>query len=310
MRCHRTALGVVAALAIASCATPYQQDGLSGGYSDRKINDSAYVVSFGGNGYASKERIWYFWTYRCAQLTLQSGYQLFSIRLPERPSAAAQSAGSLRPAVYDPNEQGRFLKVGTVFVPVIVPTGGGPPKWAFSGTVLMFHRPLPQGVSWAMDAQEVMQELDAYVASNGKAAVPSPNEVIARAFTAHASIGLGDGLTLTAGPPDGSQASSGTAVPRSATDVREAMDGTRLLPIYQAYEAYVLRTGTHPAGSIHLAFDVSPNGIVSNCRVLSTTFSDPAFGKAILNLVQTADFGARNVITTAVTDFPITFAPR
>jgi hypothetical protein len=37
-------------------------------------------VAFDGNGYATKERVYYFWIYRCAELTLQQGYSLYVVR--------------------------------------------------------------------------------------------------------------------------------------------------------------------------------------------------------------------------------------
>lgn len=311
MRKCSVGLGAVAALTLVGCATTYQQSGFTGGYSDQKINESAYVVSFSGNGFASRERIWYFWMYRCAQLTRQSGYQLFAIRPLQKSAGAFRGEAAVRPAAYRPGRHGRLVRTAYVAVPIIVP-GGGSPKWTYSATVLMFHTPLPQGVPWAIDAREVMQELDAYVSSNGKAPAPSTTEVVAQAFTAHATIGLGAGLRLEPRPPGGSPSPAASPAPglRSPSEIREALDGSRLVAIYQAYENYTLRVGSSPSGTIHLAFEISPNGIVRNCRVVSSTFSDSAFVNTIRYLVGTAGFGARDVLATEIADFPITFAPR
>ena len=50
---------ILLVLSLSSCATSYQSRGITGGYAEKKITDSAYVVSFGGNGFASKDRdIW------------------------------------------------------------------------------------------------------------------------------------------------------------------------------------------------------------------------------------------------------------
>ncbi|MFT0174531.1 hypothetical protein ACLKMY_37160 [Paraburkholderia mimosarum] len=44
-------LAVVAALAaMTGCATPYQSEGLIGGYKDRQIDDQTLHVQFWGNG--------------------------------------------------------------------------------------------------------------------------------------------------------------------------------------------------------------------------------------------------------------------
>jgi len=64
---------------LASCATPYQKVGLSGGYSDTRLQDNVFTVNFRGNGYTSKERSSDFALLRCAELAIQNGFKFFSI---------------------------------------------------------------------------------------------------------------------------------------------------------------------------------------------------------------------------------------
>ena len=135
----------IAAMGIAGCATTYQHNGLTGGFDERKVNDSAYVVSFRGNGYASSDRVWYFWIYRCAELTRQSGYQLFTIRAPQAPTAAVPRGMPSLVADDAGKSDSDFVKVAAHYhaptVTVIPGAGGGASKWTSSGTVLMFtHR--------------------------------------------------------------------------------------------------------------------------------------------------------------------------
>lgn len=59
---------------LAGCATPYQSKGLTGGFTDTKIDDVTWRVRFDGNGYAKQEMVWNYWIYRCAELTLAQGY--------------------------------------------------------------------------------------------------------------------------------------------------------------------------------------------------------------------------------------------
>ena len=83
-------LGAVLVVAsLASCATGYQANGITGGYTEKKITDSAYVVSFGGNGFATKDRVYYFWMYRCAELTWKRVTRCFR-------SASINRLGSIR----------------------------------------------------------------------------------------------------------------------------------------------------------------------------------------------------------------------
>ena len=47
---------VVAAALLAGCATPYQASGLRGGYTETRLDDNVYQVSFDGNAYVSAQR--------------------------------------------------------------------------------------------------------------------------------------------------------------------------------------------------------------------------------------------------------------
>ena len=70
--------GAVVLLA-ASCATPYQQHSLRGGYDDSRIDSNTVLVSFKGNGYTPKDRVQTYMLYRCAEVTANAGYDYFVI---------------------------------------------------------------------------------------------------------------------------------------------------------------------------------------------------------------------------------------
>jgi hypothetical protein len=310
MNSHRMLLGIVAALAIGGCATGYQKSGLTGGYSERKISNSAYVVSFGGNGYASKERVWYFWIYRCAELTSQNGYELLSLR-QNTPAAGVPREGNLVPAIYDANGRGQFIKVRGSSAPMIITTPGTTiTTWNSSGTVLMFHQPLPDEVLWAMSSQSILAELKPYVTSNGKAPAPSRSDLLKHAFTAHERIDFGDHMTIgAAGAFAGGTAPPGMQ-PRSPASVQSGVDFSRLLMFHAVYREHSLRTAETSGGRIVLAFTISPNGLVKDASVVSTTFIDRAFVERILNIVRQTDFGPLDVGDTRVSEFPISFSSK
>src|SRR5690348_9692961 len=105
---RRTTMVVVWVLCVAvfsGCATQYGASGITGGYKDTKVDETHYIVEFNGNGYASKQRVHFFWLYRCSELTVQKGYEFFSLE-PVRPvrKSSFQSDGSAvnQPAVYRP----------------------------------------------------------------------------------------------------------------------------------------------------------------------------------------------------------------
>jgi len=73
-----TLWGAVVLLA-ATCATPYQQHSLRGGYDDSRIDSNTVLVSFKGNGYTPKDRVQTYMLYRCAEVTANAGYDYFVI---------------------------------------------------------------------------------------------------------------------------------------------------------------------------------------------------------------------------------------
>lgn len=76
-----------AALLVAGCATtgstPYQpvsaSNAAAGGFSDRRIADGDYQVTFAGNHLTSRETVESYLLYRAAELTLEQGYDWFTI---------------------------------------------------------------------------------------------------------------------------------------------------------------------------------------------------------------------------------------
>ncbi len=71
-----------ALLAACATATPYQpagRDGTPYGYSDRQIEQDRFRVSFSGNALTNRETVEDFLLYRAAELTLQRGYDYFTV---------------------------------------------------------------------------------------------------------------------------------------------------------------------------------------------------------------------------------------
>jgi hypothetical protein len=78
-----SAAAALTLLALAGCttATPYQPVGTqgraSGGYSDLRIEDNRYRVTFSGNTMTSRETVETYLLYRAAELTQSQGYDWF-----------------------------------------------------------------------------------------------------------------------------------------------------------------------------------------------------------------------------------------
>jgi len=72
---------IVLVILLSGCATPYRPAGFwrTDGYSDMRLNDDIYKVSFIGNGISSHEHVQNMLLRRCAELTKNKGYKYFVI---------------------------------------------------------------------------------------------------------------------------------------------------------------------------------------------------------------------------------------
>ena len=66
-------------LAMSGCATSYQPQSFSGGFTESQLDTNVFRVSFKGNGYTSAERAEEMSLLRSADLTLKNGFTHFSI---------------------------------------------------------------------------------------------------------------------------------------------------------------------------------------------------------------------------------------
>ena len=61
------------------CSTSYQPRGFTGGYTDMKIQDDIFQVSFSGNGYTGRQKAQNFALLRSAEVTFENGYHYFVV---------------------------------------------------------------------------------------------------------------------------------------------------------------------------------------------------------------------------------------
>lgn len=102
----------VLVLFLGGCATGYQQQGLTGGYTDMKIQDDIFKVGFSGNSYCGSARAEDFTLLRSAEVALENGYKYFVIldeksgtiteayTTPVTSQTTTQTHGSVRGAAY------------------------------------------------------------------------------------------------------------------------------------------------------------------------------------------------------------------
>ncbi len=64
-------------MGLVACATPYQKLGATGGYEDFPISGNSYHVSFHGNGLIGSAKVNQYFLRRCAEITLEKGFDFF-----------------------------------------------------------------------------------------------------------------------------------------------------------------------------------------------------------------------------------------
>jgi hypothetical protein len=64
---------------LVACATPYQRNSFTGGYTETQLDKNVFRISFRGNGFTNMDKAVDLALLRSAELTLAHGYKYFSI---------------------------------------------------------------------------------------------------------------------------------------------------------------------------------------------------------------------------------------
>ena len=70
---------VLVLVLLQGCATAYQPQGLTGGFSSTQLDENVFQVTFKGNGYTARDKANDYTLLRSAELTLDNGYKYFVI---------------------------------------------------------------------------------------------------------------------------------------------------------------------------------------------------------------------------------------
>lgn len=124
--------------------------GLTGGYSDKHVDEDVYRVTYSGNGPASRESIQTYWLYRATELTLEKGFDGFEIISPLQ-------LGSLN---LDPQRQ----KVALIYIPM--PDDSRKPF--FEADIRLLKGPVKAAPPKTFDARMLQAALEPYVKAEKK----------------------------------------------------------------------------------------------------------------------------------------------
>jgi hypothetical protein len=160
----RTLVFAALASALAACATstPYQPASDGGyGFSDQKIEDNKYRITFRGNSSTSREQVENALLYRAAELTVQNGFDYF-VMLESDTEARTRRTRS--PAFYGYYPYGPYA-----FPYYAYGWGWGSPfydsyereytRYSAVAFVTLHKGPKPADNPQAFDAREVMANL-------------------------------------------------------------------------------------------------------------------------------------------------------
>jgi len=76
---YKIGLLIAGLLFLSSCATPYKADGNLGGFGETQLDDNLFSVYFRGNAFIDQRNVKTYLLYRCAELTVEKGYDYFVI---------------------------------------------------------------------------------------------------------------------------------------------------------------------------------------------------------------------------------------
>jgi hypothetical protein len=148
---------------LVGCATAYQPSGLGGGFTDSQIDANTFRVAFRGNGYTPRETVENYLLLRCAELTVERGFDHFVVL----GSDTEGKAGSFTtPGTYRSTTTGSATAYGNYAYGRAYTRGTYTPgqtfhftKYGATATIKTFMGPKPADAGSAFDAREVLSYL-------------------------------------------------------------------------------------------------------------------------------------------------------
>jgi hypothetical protein len=124
---------------------------LWGGYSSKELEPGIWRVSYGGNGYTTRETVQTYWLYRCSELALSNGFDGFeilsNIPLVERTMPAREVKIAASGSV-------------PIFIPMSSPSVNFP---VIEGDIRLLKLPFTPVPSKVFNAVELKSQLEPYV---------------------------------------------------------------------------------------------------------------------------------------------------
>lgn len=151
---------ILLAAAIAACAKPALYQPMRGedvGYGEQPLETNRYRVWFAGNSATPRETVEDYVLYRCAELTLDKGYDYFvlSDRTTEHERGGGNGVSLGIGGFRFGGRGGVSIGVGTG-----IPVGRGDAKYFGQADAVLMKGKKPAGDPAAFDAREIKQNLE------------------------------------------------------------------------------------------------------------------------------------------------------
>jgi TonB family protein len=118
--------------------------------------------------------------------------------------------------------------------------------------------------------------------------------------------GLGSGSGLGDGGGTGTGIGDGRGARRSLAEIQEVFDRNKG-PFVALYNRAARATPGMEAGRVVLSLVIAPDGSVTSCSIVSSSFADADLEQKILQRVRMLNFGAKNVPPFSYPNYPISF---
>jgi hypothetical protein len=154
---------------LAACvATPYQTSGLTGGFGEQQLKEDIWRVRFGGNGFTTRETAQTYWLYRCAEITLEKGYQGFEIL------SHIQLVLPVPADVFFQTEAGFSRTATPIYIPIYTDESNKP---RIEADIRLLRRPFQAAPPKVFDAAELKTALEPRVKGEKCSAGETSNNV-------------------------------------------------------------------------------------------------------------------------------------
>ncbi len=140
---------IVLALVLSGCATGYQPDGYTGGFSEVQFDENVFEIRFSGNAMVGANTARDYAMLRAAEVTLENGYEYFVVLGEEdRTAVSTHTSGGSSTTTYDSTMAGNSVQ-GTANTTYKSPQTNTYHKPTSRKTIMLFHEKPEDVISYS-----------------------------------------------------------------------------------------------------------------------------------------------------------------